>query len=166
MALVGLHSVSPIGPYLVIYLILLTSVADTSAYFGGKRGGARKLAPQLSPGKTWEGAITAFAVTGLFSAISSVFLNVATLGLLEATKFVALSAIVVAMSIVGDLTESLFKRLAKLKDSGSILPEHGGVLDRIDSMTAAAPYFVFGLWFALDVKVNLNAAMLVGVTQH
>ena len=166
VAIVGLHSSDSYGPYLVIYLILLTSVADTSAYFGGKRWGVTKLAPVLSPGKSWEGVFSAIITTALFSALSTFFLGIASQGIIEILEFIILSLVVVIMSIVGDLTESLFKRLANLKDSGSILPGHGGILDRIDSMTAAAPSFVVGLWLILDFKFNFNASIISGVSQH
>ncbi len=156
MALVGLHSSPAFGPNFVIYLILLTSVADTGAYFGGKRWGKNKLAPALSPGKTWEGVGSALLATILFSVISAVLLNVGSDQLMPMFTFILLSIVVVVFSIVGDLTESLFKRLAKLKDSGSILPGHGGILDRIDSMTAAAPIFVLGLWLFLNFELGAN----------
>jgi len=156
MALVGLHHSPTYGPYFVVYLILLTSVADTGAYFGGRRWGKNKLAPALSPGKTWEGVGSALIATMLFSVLGALILNVGSGQPLSIAKFILLSMIVVAFSIVGDLIESLFKRLVKLKDSGTILPGHGGILDRIDSMTAAAPIFVLGLWLFLDFELGAN----------
>jgi len=156
MALVGLHISPTYGPYFLVYLILLTSVADTGAYFGGKRWGKNKLAPELSPGKTWEGVGSALVATTLFSILSAVILDVGSGHLAAIIAFIFISMIVVAFSIIGDLIESLFKRLVKLKDSGTILPGHGGILDRIDSMTAAAPLFVVGLWLFLDFELGAN----------
>jgi len=128
---------------LVLALVMLIWLADTLAYFGGKRWGKRRLAPRLSPGKTWEGvaaaALAAPMVGGLLAFQA---------GELHARSVVALSALclaVVAVSIVGDLFESLLKRRASVKDSGTLLPGHGGVLDRIDSLTAAAPLFYLGV---------------------
>jgi len=156
MALVGLHNSPTFGPNYVVYLILLTSVADTGAYFGGRRWGKNKLAPALSPGKTWEGVGSALIATMFFSVLGALILDVGSGQLASIIKFIVLSMIVVAFSIIGDLIESLFKRLVKLKDSGTILPGHGGILDRIDSMTAAAPFFVLGLWLFLDFELGAN----------
>lgn len=142
-ALVMLHVHGEHGPYLVMYLLALIAIADTSAYFGGRRWGKHKLAPDVSPGKTWEGVVSALVVTGIFSLMAT---NLFSFSGNQLPAFIVLSLITVSFSILGDLTESMFKRNAGLKDSGTILPGHGGVLDRIDGVTAAAPVFVVGLW--------------------
>ncbi|HBC58126.1 MAG TPA: phosphatidate cytidylyltransferase [Gammaproteobacteria bacterium] len=123
------------GAWDLVYLMLLIWGADSAAYFSGRRFGHRKLAPKLSPGKTWEGFIGA-QLAGLFIAIWSVFY-------FEISFWFALvlAVTVVTISVVGDLFESLAKRESGVKDSGHILPGHGGVMDRIDSLTAAAPLF-------------------------
>lgn len=136
IALVDLHS---LAPQLVLFLLLLVVAADVGAYFGGRRFGKHKLAPRVSPGKTWEGVIGGLVAAGFMAAVGVYWFQVRT------APFAALCAVVVIASIVGDLTESLFKRHAGLKDSGSLLPGHGGVLDRVDSVTAAAPIFLVGL---------------------
>jgi len=134
--LVTLH---PHGQLLLLYLLVLIAAADVGAYFGGRTFGHRKLAPHVSPGKTWEG----FAA-GMLAA--------ATVGVAGAFLFdmpfwpwLFLCELVALVSVVGDLTESMFKRHVGLKDSGKLLPGHGGLLDRIDSLTAAAPTFLLGL---------------------
>ncbi len=132
------------GNGLFLMLLALVAAADIGAYFAGRRFGHTKLAPSVSPGKTWEGVIGgAIAVTLLSLAFASV-MGLSKLG------FVGIAGIVFVASVVGDLTESLFKRGAGLKDSGFILPGHGGLLDRIDSLTAAAPFYVLGLhWLGI-----------------
>jgi phosphatidate cytidylyltransferase len=142
-AVVSLHQFGEQGPYLVLYLIALVSFADTGAYFGGRKWGKHKLAPRVSPGKTWEGVVSALVVTGIFSLIAA---NLFSFSGNQLPAFIVLSLVTVCFSILGDLTESMFKRNAGLKDSGTILPGHGGVLDRMDGVTAAAPVFVVGLW--------------------
>lgn len=136
VALVRLHSR---GPELLLFLLLLVVTADVGAYFAGRQFGRKKLAPRVSPGKTWEGVFGGVAAAVLMAAIGVWWLDV------RAAPFLGLCIIVVVASIVGDLTESLFKRHAGLKDSGSLLPGHGGLLDRVDSVTAAAPVFLVGL---------------------
>ncbi len=127
------------GAYFILCLLLLVVSTDVGAYFFGKAFGRHKLAAQVSPGKTWEGV-----VGGVLSAMVVALLAAHWFGI-QLFSFALLSLITVSFSIVGDLTESLFKRHAGLKDSSNILPGHGGVLDRIDSITAAAPVFVYGL---------------------
>lgn len=143
VAVVGLHGVSDNGPYLVLYLLSLIWVADSGAYFGGRSWGKHKLAPNVSPGKTWEGVASAFFATAIYALLATQVFSLS--GNLQ-IRFVVLSLVTVAFSILGDLAESMFKRHAGVKDSGTLLPGHGGVLDRIDSITAAAPIFVIGLW--------------------
>lgn len=130
------------GPLLVLWLILMVCAADIGAYFAGRRFGKHKLAPRVSPGKTWEGA-----AGGLVSVAAVALGGAAYFGLplLCATVF---GCAIGMLSIVGDLTESMFKRGADMKDSSALLPGHGGLLDRIDSVTAAAPLYALGLFGA------------------
>jgi phosphatidate cytidylyltransferase len=143
IAVVGLHSLGHNGPYLVLYLLSLIWIADSGAYFGGRSFGKHKLAPHVSPGKTLEGVLSAFLATAIYAILITPWFDID--GNLR-VGFVVLSLVTVAFSILGDLSESMFKRHAGVKDSGNLLPGHGGVLDRIDSVTAAAPVFVVGLW--------------------
>lgn len=126
----------------VFYAIALVAVADIAAYFTGKRFGKHKLAPELSPGKTREGMYGALAATLVLAIVSAVLSD---LPQRDWFAFVLLSMVVVVMSVAGDLFESLVKREAGVKDSGTILPGHGGILDRIDSLVAAVPLFTLGL---------------------
>lgn len=145
MSLVTLHSYID-GPNLVLFLFILIWLADTAAFFVGRRFGRRKLASRTSPAKSWEGVIGAMVIT---TVLSLLYVNI-----LEkqdiAAGLILLCIITVIFSIVGDLTESMFKRIAGVKDSGMIIPGHGGVLDRIDSLTAAAPVYLTGLWLIQD----------------
>ncbi|HEY1771981.1 MAG TPA: phosphatidate cytidylyltransferase [Gammaproteobacteria bacterium] len=135
-AVVAIRNASPW--YLLIQL-LITSGADIGAYFAGRAFGMHKLAPQVSPGKTWEGVVGGVVLVAVVALIADHWLPVAPLPL------ISLSICVALLSVVGDLSESLFKRQAGLKDSGTLFPGHGGVLDRVDSLTAAAPLFWLGL---------------------
>lgn len=128
----------------VFYLIGLVAMADIAAYFTGKRFGKNKLAPELSPGKTREGVFGALAVTLVWAVMGAVLSD---LPQRDWPVFVLLSMLVAVMSVAGDLFESLVKREAGVKDSGTILPGHGGVLDRIDSLVAAVPLFTLGLFW-------------------
>jgi phosphatidate cytidylyltransferase len=129
----------PTGTWLTIFMLTLVFAGDVGAYFAGRRLGRSKLAPTVSPNKTWEG-FAGGVMTGLIvAAVGAVLFH------LPPGPFVALCAVALLASVVGDLTESMFKRYAGLKDSGRLLPGHGGVLDRIDSVTAAGPFFVLGL---------------------
>lgn len=142
LALIHLHGIEQHGPMLALFSIALISIADSAAYFNGRRWGHAKLAPVLSPGKTWAGAYGALAgavLCGLFLAWSL------DLPLAQGVITLLICTLSVAMSIVGDLYESFLKRRRGLKDAGQLLPGHGGVLDRIDSLTAAAPFFALGL---------------------
>jgi phosphatidate cytidylyltransferase len=129
----------PGGQLLLLYLLVLIAAADVGAYFGGRSFGRRKLAPHVSPGKTWEGfAAGMLAAAGVAVAGASLFEK-------PLWPWLLLCELVALVSVVGDLTESMFKRQVGLKDSGRLLPGHGGILDRIDSLTAAAPTFLLGL---------------------
>lgn len=121
----------------VLALLLVVWAADSCAYFGGRRFGRHKLAPAVSPGKTVEGLLAGFAGAALVLVVlRDAVPGAAVMGLLVVGVGVA------AASAVGDLFESLIKRLTGAKDSGTLLPGHGGVLDRIDGLLAAAPTFV------------------------
>ncbi len=141
-AMSQLHAFGEQGPWWLFFLILLTSVADSGAYFAGRRWGKHKLAPYVSPGKTIEGVGGALVASLIVALVGGVMFGLSWSDLLW---FVPLCLVTVAISVVGDLLESLFKRRAGLKDSGHILPGHGGILDRVDSHTAAAPLFALGL---------------------
>lgn len=130
------------GPAGVFALLVLIWVADSAAYLFGRRYGRCRLASRVSPGKSWEGLLAAVAASAVFALWSAAW--VAVPGGMR-WQYALLAVGVVLLSVVGDLTESLFKRVAGLKDSGSLLPGHGGVLDRVDSLTAAAPAFLLGL---------------------
>lgn len=124
---------------LILMMIAVIITADSMAYFGGKTFGKNKLAPRISPGKTREGFYSAF----VFSIIISVILN-SYLRLFDSNYFsVAFGGVICFFSVIGDLVESLFKRTFGVKDSGSILPGHGGVLDRIDAYLICSPILLF-----------------------
>ena len=128
---------------MLLYLILLIAVADSSAYFAGRRFGKNKLAPQLSPGKTLEGVMGAMCGATIWSLLAAFYFDLAGS---DIPFFILLSIVTAILSIAGDLFESLIKREANQKDSGTILPGHGGILDRIDSLLAALPFFTAGAW--------------------
>ncbi len=145
-ALVQLKYLDPRGT-LVFALIALVSVVDIGAYFTGRKWGQRKLAPALSPGKSWEGFWGGLASCLILTALLLVLLHryVLPLTISMAIALLVVVQIVAVFSVLGDLFESMLKRHQGLKDSGRALPGHGGVLDRIDSLTSAAPVFVFSL---------------------
>ena len=134
-ALVAMLETGDRGPFYVLLVLCIVWAADIGAYFVGRRLGRTKLAPRVSPGKTWEGVIGGLFAAGGAGLLGSWWLGVPG----EFLVPVALS--IAAISIVGDLTVSMFKRNANLKDSGNLFPGHGGVLDRVDSVTAAVPLF-------------------------
>ena len=139
LALVRLRLDPPHGAEWVLFALILVWVADIGAFFFGRRFGRRRLAPHVSPGKTWEGVLGGAAVSVVVAIAGSLWFHVAL------RAFLPLCLAVVAFSIIGDLTESLLKRFAGIKDSGTLLPGHGGVMDRIDSVTGAAPVLFLGL---------------------
>lgn len=130
------------GPAFVLTVLVWIWAADTGAYFVGKFFGKHKLAPAISPGKSIEGFIGGTATTLLFAIISIFLLNEYHR---RALYLVVLALVVALTSVLGDLFESMVKRQARVKDSGHWLPGHGGIYDRIDSLTAAIPFFALGL---------------------
>jgi phosphatidate cytidylyltransferase len=144
LALAMLHGMQN-GALRLLYFFFIVFAADTGAYLAGRNLGRHKLAPNISPGKTVEGAIGGLALCAAWAGTAGLYVfqpdDKRSIALL-----VGLTLVVAAVSIIGDLTESMFKRMAGLKDSGSILPGHGGILDRVDSILAAAPVMVLGLY--------------------
>lgn len=137
----SLRETAPHGAWWLLIAVVLIWVADSGAYFAGVRFGKRKLAPTISPGKTWEGVAGAAIAVALLGVVAGWFLGLRSEKLLG---LVFLTLLTLAFSIVGDLFESLMKRHAGMKDSGSLIPGHGGVLDRFDSLFAALPVFALG----------------------
>ena len=133
------------NPSLLLFVLLIVWAADVGAYFAGKQFGRVKLAPSISPGKTWEGVIGGLVLVALLALARSIWFDN------DMAVIVPFCLAVAGASIVGDLTVSIFKRTAGLKDSGTLFPGHGGVLDRVDSVAAAAPLFALGLgWTGLS----------------
>jgi phosphatidate cytidylyltransferase len=135
----------PLGNWLIMAVMVLVWGADIGAYFSGRAFGKRKLAPQVSPGKSWEGVYGGLVASLLITVIVG-FVRDWTVA--QLFKGLVGAALIVFVSVVGDLTESMFKRQSGIKDSSNLLPGHGGVLDRIDSLTAAIPVFAVLLWMA------------------
>jgi phosphatidate cytidylyltransferase len=142
LALVLIHRLPQDGPRLLVFLLLLIWSADIGAYFSGRRWGRVKLAPRVSPGKTREGVYGAMASAVLCGLVLAWWRHWGAAGYLYGVILCLMAALI---SILGDLLVSMLKRLRGVKDSGSLLPGHGGLLDRIDSLTAASPLFLFGL---------------------
>lgn len=143
VGLVTLKALLPNGA-LVIMLIIMVAAVDVGAFFTGRLFGKRKLAPALSPNKTWEGVWGGVTLNVAVSIVFAILLDsyVQAFALIDYVIFAALALIVAFFSVVGDLAESMLKRNKELKDSGSILPGHGGLLDRIDGLMAATPICV------------------------
>ncbi len=138
IALTRMRTDWALGRQWVLYCLGVVWAADSAAFFAGRAWGKRKLAPKISPGKTWAGLIGGVMACAGLAAVAAPWLNANRTGLMLITIIVAL------FSVVGDLTESLFKRYAGVKDSGTLIPGHGGVLDRFDSLLAAAPVLMWG----------------------
>ncbi len=132
------------APPMTMYLFLLIWAADIAAYFAGKKFGITKLAIEISPGKTVEGMYGALAAAIVIGLCFTLYFGFSVLSIID---FMLLSAITVLVSIYGDLFFSAAKRIRGVKDTGSILPGHGGILDRLDSIIAAVPIFYSGIWF-------------------
>lgn len=138
----------PDGKWLTLVLMLYVWGADTGAYFAGHRFGRHKLAPRVSPGKTWEGVAGGLVTVLVVALLAGIYRF--GFGPVALALWVALSLFTGLVSVLGDLFESRLKRIAGVKDSGTLIPGHGGVLDRIDAFTAAAPVFALAwlLWRA------------------
>lgn len=149
-AYIALVSLYTLQPAVLLFVLIIVWAADVGAYFAGKRWGRVKLAPNISPGKTWEGVIGGLsAVVVVLVLASRYWVDLEALGT-DIAAVVPFCLAVATLSIIGDLTVSMFKRSAGLKDSGRFFPGHGGVLDRIDSVAAAAPLFTLGIgWMGL-----------------
>lgn len=132
------------GAQLLMLLFVMVWSADVGAYFVGKSFGKNKLMPNVSPGKTFEGFIGGIIAACILVALTAYLLSWSQE---QALKALLVTILITTVSVLGDLNESMFKRQAGVKDSGSILPGHGGILDRIDSLTATAP--VFALCYVL-----------------
>ena len=133
------------GRLLLLALLVVVAFADIGAYFCGRRFGRRKLAPAVSPGKSWEGVWGGFLLCQSSALVAGQLLDVPQLSQLAIQVIVGCTSLV---SVLGDLLESMVKRHRGVKDSGVLLPGHGGFLDRIDGITAAAPVFALGLILA------------------
>lgn len=134
----ALHRLQQHDPWMVFLLLAIVWLGDTAAYYVGSAWGKHKLAPVVSPGKSWEGALAGFAV----SMLSTVVWGLWQLGSVPPTLLV-IGALTALASQVGDLVESMIKRGAGVKDSGALLPGHGGLYDRLDAMLFAAPTLLF-----------------------
>lgn len=143
----------------VLYLVFLVWLADVAAYFVGKRWGRTKLLEPISPGKTIEGVYGALFVTAILAISVGLFVKLDAITLAD---FVFLSLFTVAASVCGDLFESLAKRVRGVKDSGALLPGHGGILDRIDSLLAAVSVFYAGsLVLGVFLSVGLETSVVI-----
>lgn len=143
--------------YQALYLLLLIWAADVGAYFVGKRWGNTKLCEPISPGKTVEGVYGALLAAALLALAAGLWSDLSSVTL---TDFVALSLATVVVSVIGDLFESLLKRVRGVKDSSGILPGHGGVLDRVDSLIAAAAVFYAGSMM-LDIFLQPGSSIVL-----
>lgn len=138
------------GAWWLLYVMLLVWAADSGAYAFGRLMGKHKMAPKVSPGKTLEGLVGGLITAGIASWL---FTHFAPIGAVP-SHLLLISAVVVVVSVFGDLVESMFKRVSGIKDSSQLIPGHGGILDRIDSLTAAIPVFA-GLVFLVSSGFNL-----------
>lgn len=145
LAMLGLHIKGGHGAHLLIAFLTIIWAADSGAYFVGKFMGVTRLAPVISPGKTLEGVYGGIILAVIMAYIMSISLGFSGV---EHFQFIAVAMLGAVFSIVGDLFESVSKRSAGIKDSGRFFPGHGGAMDRIDGLTAAAPVYFLGLsWF-------------------
>ncbi len=147
LALAFLHFTDPHAPAVMLFLFLIVWLADSGAYFAGKTWGRTKLAPHVSPGKTVEGVAGGVAAVCILAVLGGIFFW--HLPAWQVAVWLVIAVLSALFSVVGDLMESKAKRLAGVKDSGHILPGHGGLFDRIDGLTAAAPVFALSYFFAV-----------------
>lgn len=146
----AMYSLWQTSPWWLMYVFLLVWCADSGAYFVGRKLGKRKLAPNVSPNKSIEGLIGGLLTAGVVATWVGFELELNGLAIMA---FLGLSGLTVLASVLGDLFESMLKRRAGIKDSGTILPGHGGVLDRIDSLLSATPVFALGVWVLVYLEV-------------
>lgn len=137
-------------PLLLVYILVMIWVADSGAYFAGKLLGRHKLAPKVSPGKTIEGVIGGLAAVAVYAWLYGT--QVFGIEGQQLFYWLLLALLAAAVSVVGDLNESALKRIVGKKDSGSVIPGHGGLFDRVDAITAAVPIFYFG-WRLIDWRM-------------
>ena len=146
---VGFNVLRESGSVWLLFVLLLVWCADIGAYFVGRNWGKRKLAPNVSPGKSWEGVVGGLASTAILATFFALWLPLSMAG---GMTLILITAVVTLTSVLGDLLESMLKRFRNIKDSSQLLPGHGGVLDRIDSLTAAIPLFAL---FYFEVLVQM-----------
>ncbi|PPD52421.1 MAG: phosphatidate cytidylyltransferase [Methylotenera sp.] len=146
IALIGLHKISPL---LLLSVLATVWIADSAAYFAGKKFGKHKLAPEISPGKTWEGVMGALFAVTLYGLLLCHFQHL--------SRWLILGLwLIVILSVMGDLFESLLKRQSNVKDSSQLLPGHGGVLDRIDGLIPTLPLVLLNIYFPLFANLQLH----------
>ena len=157
VGIVVLKYLLPSG-YLVLALVILVAAVDVGAYFVGVNFGSRKLAAKLSPKKSWEGVWGGTVVCLLVAALFTWLMhnNLQALSLMQITALLTLSVGVTFFSVVGDLIESMLKRNCGIKDTGTMLPGHGGVLDRVDGLVAATPLFVLTMMLVFDSEFQVS----------
>ena len=157
VGIVVLKYLLPSG-YLVLALVILVAAVDVGAYFVGVNFGSRKLAAKLSPKKSWEGVWGGTVVCLLVAALFTWLMhnNLQVLSLMQITALLTLSVGVTFFSVVGDLIESMLKRNCGIKDTGTMLPGHGGVLDRVDGLVAATPLFVLTMMLVFDSEFQVS----------
>ena len=147
---VALNGLQLISPWLLLAVLSTVWLADSAAYFAGKRFGHHKLAPEISPGKTWEGVAGAMLASTSYGLLLCYYLHI--------SRWLIVGLwIIVVLSIMGDLFESLLKRQAGKKDSSHLLPGHGGVLDRIDGLISTLPLVLFYIYFPIFANLQLHA---------
>lgn len=159
-SITAMYSLWQVSSWWLMYVFLLVWCADSGAYFVGRKLGKRKLAPNVSPNKSVEGLIGGLITAGLVGVGVGFGLKLDSMALIA---FLGLSALTVLASVLGDLFESMLKRRAGIKDSGTILPGHGGVLDRIDSLLSATPVFALGVWILVRANVLPALGDLKGI---
>ncbi len=143
----------PQGKALIVYLFCLVWAADIGAYLAGKLCGKHKLIPKVSPGKSWEGALGGLFLVCIVSAIGSIYFQHS-----SKLSWFSLAVVIAIISIFGDLFISILKRRCNLKDAGTLIPGHGGILDRLDSLIAALPFFYFGInYFFISSILNYSS---------